>query len=48
MIVSNAPAAPKPAANWTMGEYSAHLNETGLEPGRGHVTAERLAARRWS
>ncbi len=37
-------ADPKQAANWTMGEYSAHLNETGLEPGRGHVTPERLAA----
>ncbi len=35
---------PKPAANWTMGEYAAHLNATGLEPGHGHVTAERLAA----
>ncbi len=35
---------PKLAANWTMGEYAAHLNATGLEPGHGHVTAERLAA----
>jgi len=35
---------PKAAANWTMGEYLAHLNETGLEPGRGHVTPGRLAA----
>jgi len=34
----------KAAANWTMGEYLAHLNETGLEPGHGHVTAVRLAA----
>jgi len=34
----------KLAANWTMGEYLAHLNESGLEPGRGHVTAGRLAA----
>jgi len=35
---------PKLAANWTMGEYAAHLNATGLEAGHGHVTAERLAA----
>jgi aspartyl-tRNA(Asn)/glutamyl-tRNA(Gln) amidotransferase subunit B len=34
----------KQAANWTMGEYLAHVNEAGLEPGRGHVTAERLAS----
>jgi aspartyl-tRNA(Asn)/glutamyl-tRNA(Gln) amidotransferase subunit B len=34
----------KLAANWTMGEYAAHLNAAGLEPGRGHVTAPRLAA----
>ena len=34
---------PKPAANWTMGEYLAHLNAAGLEPGHGHVTPERLA-----
>jgi len=34
----------KLTANWTMGEYLAHLNETGLEPGKGHVTAGRLAA----
>jgi aspartyl-tRNA(Asn)/glutamyl-tRNA(Gln) amidotransferase subunit B len=27
-----------------MGEYAAHLNAAGLEPGRGHVTAQRLAA----
>ena len=27
-----------------MGEYSAHLNAAGLEPGHGHVTAARLAA----
>ncbi len=33
----------KPAANWTMGEYLGHLNAAGLEPGHGHVTAERLA-----
>jgi len=26
-----------------MGEYLAHLNAAGLEPGHGHVTAERLA-----
>ena len=36
-------AEAKPAANWTMGEYLAHLNVAGLEPGHGHVTAERLA-----
>jgi aspartyl-tRNA(Asn)/glutamyl-tRNA(Gln) amidotransferase subunit B len=34
----------KTAANWTQGEYLAHLNETGLEPGRGHITPARLAA----
>ena len=36
-------AGAKPAANWTMGEYLAHLNAAGLEAGHGHVTAERLA-----
>ncbi len=35
---------PKLAANWVMGEYSAHLNAAGLEPGHGHVTPARLAA----
>jgi len=35
---------PKQAANWTMGEYAAHLNAAGIEPGRGHVTPARLAA----
>jgi aspartyl-tRNA(Asn)/glutamyl-tRNA(Gln) amidotransferase subunit B len=34
---------PKLVANWTMGEYLAHLNAAGLEPGHGHVTPERLA-----
>ena len=34
----------KQAANWTMGEYLAHLNEAGLEAGQGFVTPERLAA----
>ncbi len=33
----------KLAANWTMGEYLAHLNESGIEAGHGHVTPERLA-----
>lgn len=33
----------KLAANWTMGEYLAYVNAAGLEPGHGHVTAERLA-----
>jgi aspartyl-tRNA(Asn)/glutamyl-tRNA(Gln) amidotransferase subunit B len=33
----------KLAANWTMGEYLAHLNAAGLEPGHGHMTPERLA-----
>ncbi len=33
----------KPAANWTMGEYLAHLDAAGLEAGHGHATAERLA-----
>jgi aspartyl-tRNA(Asn)/glutamyl-tRNA(Gln) amidotransferase subunit B len=36
-------ADAKPAANWTMGEYLAHLNAAGLEAGHGHLTAERLA-----
>jgi aspartyl-tRNA(Asn)/glutamyl-tRNA(Gln) amidotransferase subunit B len=36
-------AGAKPASNWTMGEYLAHLNAAGLEAGHGHVTAERLA-----
>ena len=36
-------AEAKPAANWVMGEYLAHLNAAGLEAGHGHVTAERLA-----
>jgi len=36
-------AGAKPAANWTMGEYLAHLNAAGLEAGHGHVTAGRLA-----
>jgi aspartyl-tRNA(Asn)/glutamyl-tRNA(Gln) amidotransferase subunit B len=36
-------AEAKPAANWTMGEYLAHLNAAGLEAGHGHITAERLA-----
>ena len=35
---------PKLAANWVMGEYSAHLHAAGLEPGHGHVTPARLAA----
>lgn len=36
-------AGTKPAANWVMGEYLAHLNAAGLEAGHGHVTADRLA-----
>jgi aspartyl-tRNA(Asn)/glutamyl-tRNA(Gln) amidotransferase subunit B len=36
-------AGAKPAANWVMGEYLAHLNTAGLEAGHGHVTADRLA-----
>jgi aspartyl-tRNA(Asn)/glutamyl-tRNA(Gln) amidotransferase subunit B len=36
-------AGAKPAANWVMGEYLAHLNAAGIEAGHGHVTAERLA-----
>jgi aspartyl-tRNA(Asn)/glutamyl-tRNA(Gln) amidotransferase subunit B len=39
-----AAADAKLVANWTMGEYLAHLNAAGLEAGQGHVTAERLAA----
>jgi aspartyl-tRNA(Asn)/glutamyl-tRNA(Gln) amidotransferase subunit B len=37
-------AGTKPAANWTMGEYLAHLNVAGLQAGHGHMTPERLAA----
>jgi aspartyl-tRNA(Asn)/glutamyl-tRNA(Gln) amidotransferase subunit B len=36
-------AEPKQAANWTLGEYLAHLNAVGLEAGHGHATPERLA-----
>jgi aspartyl-tRNA(Asn)/glutamyl-tRNA(Gln) amidotransferase subunit B len=36
-------ADPKLAANWTLGEYLAHLNAAGLEAGHGHATAERMA-----
>jgi aspartyl-tRNA(Asn)/glutamyl-tRNA(Gln) amidotransferase subunit B len=32
------------AANWVMGEFSAHLNATGLEAGSSPVTPDRLAA----
>jgi aspartyl-tRNA(Asn)/glutamyl-tRNA(Gln) amidotransferase subunit B len=34
---------PRTAANWVMGEFAAHLNATGLEPGASPVTPERLA-----
>jgi aspartyl-tRNA(Asn)/glutamyl-tRNA(Gln) amidotransferase subunit B len=34
---------PRAAANWVMGEFSAHLNASGLEPGSSPVTPERLA-----
>jgi aspartyl-tRNA(Asn)/glutamyl-tRNA(Gln) amidotransferase subunit B len=37
-------AEPKQLANWTMGEYLASVNEAGLEPGKGFVTPQRLAA----
>jgi aspartyl-tRNA(Asn)/glutamyl-tRNA(Gln) amidotransferase subunit B len=37
-------AGAKPAANWVMGEYLAHLSAAGLQAGHGHVTAARLAA----
>jgi aspartyl-tRNA(Asn)/glutamyl-tRNA(Gln) amidotransferase subunit B len=33
----------KGAANWTLNEFSAHLNESGLEPGASRVTPEALA-----
>ena len=33
----------KQAANWTMGEFAAHLNASGLAPDRSPVTPERLA-----
>ena len=33
----------KVAANWTMGEFSAHLNASGLVASESPVTAERLA-----
>ncbi len=34
---------PRAAANWVMGELSAHLNATGLAPDESPVTPERLA-----
>ena len=34
---------PRAAANWVMGELSAHLNATGLAPEESPVTPERLA-----
>ena len=34
---------PVRAANWTLGEFAAHLNAAGLEPGQSPVTPERLA-----
>jgi aspartyl-tRNA(Asn)/glutamyl-tRNA(Gln) amidotransferase subunit B len=33
----------KAAANWTLGEFAAHLNAAGLEPAASPVTPERLA-----
>jgi aspartyl-tRNA(Asn)/glutamyl-tRNA(Gln) amidotransferase subunit B len=36
-------ADPRLAANWTLGEYLAHLNAAGLEAGHGHATPERMA-----
>src|SRR5690606_5566069 len=38
-VVAAAPADPKLAANWVMGDYSAALNKDGLE-----VAASRLSA----
>lgn len=34
---------PRAAANWTMGEFSAHLNAEGLRPAQSPVGPERLA-----
>ena len=36
-------ADAKPAANWILGEYLAYMNAGDVEPGHGHVSAERLA-----
>ena len=41
--IVNLGADPRPAANWTLGEYLAYLNAAGVEAGHGHVTAERMA-----
>jgi aspartyl-tRNA(Asn)/glutamyl-tRNA(Gln) amidotransferase subunit B len=42
-VVRAAPADPKLAANWVMGDLAAALNKDGLEVGSGKLTAERLA-----
>jgi aspartyl-tRNA(Asn)/glutamyl-tRNA(Gln) amidotransferase subunit B len=40
---ANAAADPKAAANWVLNEFSAHLNESGLEPGDSPVKPDALA-----
>ena len=42
-VVRQAPADPKLAANWVMGELAAALNKEGLEITDGKLPAERLA-----
>ena len=42
-VVRQAPADPKLAANWVMGELAAALNKEGLEIADGKLPAERLA-----
>ena len=42
-VVRGAPADPKLAANWVMGELAAALNRENLEVGSGRLAPERLA-----
>jgi aspartyl-tRNA(Asn)/glutamyl-tRNA(Gln) amidotransferase subunit B len=42
-VVRAAPADPKLAANWVMGELAAALNKESLEIGSSRIAAERLA-----
>jgi aspartyl-tRNA(Asn)/glutamyl-tRNA(Gln) amidotransferase subunit B len=42
-VARAAPADPKLAANWVMGELAAALNKEGLEVGSGRMPAARLA-----
>jgi aspartyl-tRNA(Asn)/glutamyl-tRNA(Gln) amidotransferase subunit B len=42
-VVRGAPADPKLAANWVMGELAAALNKEGIEVSAGRLSAARLA-----